>query len=109
MAEYEKLVVLPDCDPYNFVLLADLQFKRGDQQGAVQRYLSAADSYEKTGLFKNAIAVCKKILRISKEDLQIHRTLGELYAKEGLYGDAARPPRLCRLRPRARQARAPAT
>src|SRR5262245_36924559 len=57
-------------------------------QEAVRRYRQAIDEYTTAELFKNAIAVCKKILRISKEDLQIHRSLGDLYAKEGLYGDA---------------------
>src|SRR5690349_20220044 len=57
-------------------------------QEAVRRYRQAIQEYSTAELYKNAIAVCKKILRISKEDLAIHRTLGELYAKEGLYGDA---------------------
>jgi len=89
MAEYEKLVVLPDCDPYNFVLLADLQFKRGDQQGAVQRYLSAADSYEKTGLFKNAIAVCKKMMRLGLSPSQVLERLAHLHSLDGLSTEAA--------------------
>ena len=89
MAEYEKLVVLPDCDPYNFVLLADLQFKRGDQQGAVQRYLAAADAYEKTGLFKNAIAVCKKMMRLGLSPSQVLERLAHLHSLDGLSTEAA--------------------
>jgi tetratricopeptide (TPR) repeat protein len=88
IAEYEKLFDSGDKDPYDFIVVADLLAKRGSMQEAVRRYRQAIDEYAKTELYKNAIAVCKKILRISKEDLAIHRTLGELYAKEGLYGDA---------------------
>ena len=88
IAEYEKLFEGGDKDPYDFIVVADLLAKRGSMQEAVRRYRQAVDEYAKTELYKNAIAVCKKILRISKEDLAIHRTLGELYAKEGLYGDA---------------------
>jgi tetratricopeptide (TPR) repeat protein len=88
IAEYEKLFEGGDKDPYDFIVVADLLAKRGSMQEAVRRYRQAIDEYAKTELYKNAIAVCKKILRISKEDLAIHRTLGELYAKEGLYGDA---------------------
>lgn len=88
IAEYEKLFDSGDRDPYDFIVVADLLAKRGSMQEAVRRYRQAIEEYAKTELFKNAIAVCKKILRISKEDLAIHRTLGELYAKEGLYGDA---------------------
>ena len=88
IAEYEKLFEGGDKDPYDFIVVADLLSKRGSMQEAVRRYRQAIDEYAKTELYKNAIAVCKKILRISKEDLAIHRSLGELYAKEGLYGDA---------------------
>jgi len=88
LAEFDKLFAQGDKDPYDFILVADLLAKRGSMQEAVRRYRQAVEEYTKAELFKNAIAVCKKILRISKEDLQIHRTLGELYAKEGLYGDA---------------------
>jgi tetratricopeptide (TPR) repeat protein len=88
LAEFDKLFASGDKDPYDFILVADLLAKRGSMQEAVRRYRQAVDEYGRAELFKNAIAVCKKILRISKEDLQIHRTLGDLYAKEGLYGDA---------------------
>ncbi|HMI31055.1 MAG TPA: tetratricopeptide repeat protein [Candidatus Limnocylindrales bacterium] len=88
IAEYEKLFESGDKDPYDFIVVADLLTKRGSMQDAVRRYRQAVEEYAKSELYKNAIAVCKKILRITKEDLAIHRTLGDLYAKEGLYGDA---------------------
>jgi tetratricopeptide (TPR) repeat protein len=88
LAEFEKLFESGDKDPYDFILVADLLAKRGAMQEAVRRYRQAIEEYGKAELYKNAIAVCKKILRISKEDLQIHRSLGDLYAKEGLLGDA---------------------
>ena len=88
LAEFDRLFESGDKDPYDFILVADLLAKRGSMQEAVRRYRQAVDEYSKADLFKNAIAVCKRILRISKEDLEIHRTLGQLYGKEGLYGDA---------------------
>ena len=88
LAEFDRLFESGDKDPYDFILVADLLAKRGSMQEAVRRYRQAVEEYSKGDLFKNAIAVCKRILRISKEDLEIHRTLGVLYAKEGLYGDA---------------------
>ena len=88
LAEFDKLFAQGDKDPYDFIMVADLLAKRGSMSEAVRRYRQAVDEYSKAELFKNAIAVCKKILRISKEDLQIHRTLGDLYSKEGLYSDS---------------------
>ncbi len=87
--EYEKLVALEDCDPYNFVLLADLLFKRGDMQGAVERYLTAAMLYEKSGLYKNAIAVCKKMMRLSLSPAQVLERLAHLHALDGLGTEAS--------------------
>jgi tetratricopeptide (TPR) repeat protein len=88
LAEFDRLFESGDKDPYDYIVVADLLAKRGSMQEAVRRYRQAIQEYSKAELYKNAIAVCKKILRISKEDLEIHRSLGELYAKEGLYGDA---------------------
>jgi tetratricopeptide (TPR) repeat protein len=89
LTEYEKLVALPDCDPYNFVLLADLLFKRGDQNGAVERYLAASSSYETSGLYKNAIAVCKKMMRLGLSPAQVLGRLAHLHQLDGLETEAA--------------------
>ena len=65
LSEYEKLIASDDGDPYNYVLIADLLYKKSDQNNAGLKYLAAASAYEKAALYKNAIAVCKKIDRKS--------------------------------------------
>ncbi len=87
--EYEKLVGSEDSDPYNFVLLADLLYKKGDHGGASHRYLSAVAAYEKAALYKNAIAVCKKMLRLSLSAAQVAKQLASLHALDGLSSEAA--------------------
>lgn len=89
LAEYEKLVGFEDSDPYNFVLLADLLFKKGEQGGAADRYLSAVTAYEKASLYKNAIAVCKKMSRLSLSPAKVLHALANLHALDGLAGEAA--------------------
>jgi tetratricopeptide (TPR) repeat protein len=89
LSEYEKLVAADDTDPYNFVLLADLLFKKGDQAGAADRYLSAAAAYEKAGLYKNGIAVCKKMIRLSLSPARVLKQLAVLHAADGLGTEAA--------------------
>jgi tetratricopeptide (TPR) repeat protein len=89
LREYEKLVETPESDPYNFVLLADLLYKKGDQIHAAERYLHAVSAYEKAGLFKNAIAVCKKMMRLSLSQTQVLRHLAELHALDGLISEAS--------------------
>lgn len=89
LAEYEKLVGFEDSDPYNFVLLADLLFKKGEQSGAADRYLSAVTAYEQASLYKNAIAVCKKMSRLSLSPAKVLHALANLHALDGLAGEAA--------------------
>jgi len=89
LAEYEKLVAIEDSDPYNLVLLADLLFKKGDSAAAGQRYLAAAGSYEKAGLYKNAIAVCKKLMRLQLAPAQVYYKLGTLHALDGIGTEAS--------------------
>jgi len=89
LAEYEKLVGTEDSDPYNYVLLADLLYKKGEHGVASDRYLSAVSAYEKASLYKNAIAVCKKMMRLSLSPAKVLGSLANLHALDGLSGEAA--------------------
>jgi tetratricopeptide (TPR) repeat protein len=88
LGEYEKLVAADDSDPYNFVLLADLLYKKGDHGGAAKRYLSAAEAYQKNTLYKNAIAVCKKMMRLSLSPAMVLQKLAVLHGLDGLATEA---------------------
>ena len=89
LREYEKLVSGEDSDPYNHVLLADLLYRKGEQIEAADRYLSAVNAYEKASLFKNAIAVCKKMVRLSLSPAKVLKHLAQLHALDGLAGEAS--------------------
>jgi tetratricopeptide (TPR) repeat protein len=88
LAEYERLVAADDADPYNYVLLADLLYKKGDHENAAKRYLTAASCYEKAGLYKNAIAVGKKMLRLALSPAAVLDRLANLHALDGLATEA---------------------
>jgi tetratricopeptide (TPR) repeat protein len=89
LKEYEKLIAVQDSDPYNYVLLADLLFKKGDMVGAAQRYVASIDAYEKATLYKNAIAVGKKMMRLSLSPTLVLHKLAGLHALDGLGTEAA--------------------
>ncbi|TMQ74231.1 MAG: tetratricopeptide repeat protein [Candidatus Eisenbacteria bacterium] len=88
LAAYERLVGADDSDPYNYILLADLLYKKGDQAQAIKRYLTATACYEKSGLYKNAIAVAKKMLRLSLSNEVVLDRLAALHALDGLGTEA---------------------
>jgi len=86
--EYQKLLAADDTDPYTHVTLGDLYFKKGVLDEAGRRYQEAAEAYRKAGLVKNAIAVCKKMLRLNLRAMETLKSLAELHAQDGLATDA---------------------
>ncbi|MBI5711559.1 MAG: tetratricopeptide repeat protein [Candidatus Eisenbacteria bacterium] len=89
LSEYEKLTQGDDSEPINFVLLADLCYKKGAVEEASRRYLQAVDAYERQGLYKNAIAVCKKMMRLSLSPTLVLQRLAQLHALDGFSTEAA--------------------
>ena len=59
-------------------------YKKGDTGAATSRYLTAANAYEKAGLYKNGIAVCKKMLRLSLSQSPVLQRLAVLHELDGL-------------------------
>lgn len=89
LSEYEKLTQAEDSEPIHFVLLADLHFKKGEAEEASRRYLQAVDAYERQGLYKNAIAVCKKMMRLALSPTLVLQRLAQLHALDGFSTEAA--------------------
>lgn len=88
IAEYDKLVTSGDLEPYDYLQIGDLLTRLHRLDDAVLRYRDAVAAYERVGLYKNAIAICKKLLRVRPEAYDILRALGGLYSLEGLHTDA---------------------
>jgi tetratricopeptide (TPR) repeat protein len=86
--EMERVILAGETDPYDFVFRGDLLVRMQRSDEAVVAYEEAVTSYERIGLYRNAIAVCKKVLRTDPSRRRTHGRLGDLYAKEGLTGDA---------------------
>ncbi|UCF78718.1 MAG: tetratricopeptide repeat protein [Candidatus Eiseniibacteriota bacterium] len=89
LAEYEKLLAMDDVDPYDFVLAGDVQLKKGATDKALVLYGQAVDAYEKVGLYKNAAAIGKRVLRLDPSLCEMYKRLGRIRASEGLVTEAA--------------------
>ncbi len=61
----------------------DLYLGAGDRQNALQRYGDAIDAYLQSGEFDNAMAVCRKIIRLVPEVIRTRRTLAWLCLGKG--------------------------
>jgi tetratricopeptide (TPR) repeat protein len=61
----------------------DLYLVKSDRQGALKRYGEAIDAYLQSGEYDNAMAVCRKIIRIVPEVIRTRRTLAWLCLGKG--------------------------
>jgi len=86
--EYKRLVGVENKNPNLFNELGDVFLRSGDRVQAVSNYDKAIVNYEKVALYNNAVAVCKKILRIIPNRVETIFKLGELRAKQKLDGEA---------------------
>jgi tetratricopeptide (TPR) repeat protein len=86
--EMEQVLQTGEADPYDYVFQGDLMVRAGRSDDGVAAYDEAVSAYERVGLFRNAIAISKKVLRTAPGRVRTHWRLGDLFAKEGLMGDA---------------------
>ena len=63
IGEMEQVLQSGEADPYDYVFHGDLLVRVGRPEDGVAAYDEAVSAYERVGLYRNAIAICKKILR----------------------------------------------
>ncbi|MCP4293054.1 MAG: tetratricopeptide repeat protein [bacterium] len=86
---YEQILELDKSNPTLINELGDLCLKAGQTPRGVSHFLSAASKYRKTGLFNNAVAIYKKILRHDAKNINAHWFLAESRAIQGLLMEGA--------------------
>lgn len=86
--EYRRLISIESKNPNLYNELGDIYLRASDRDQAVQSYEKAAVIYERVALYNNAVAVCKKILRVNPERIETILKLAELRAKQKLEGEA---------------------
>lgn len=68
--------------------IGDLHLRLSQTERAVEAYDRAVDAYAEAGLHNNAIALCRKILRIAPGRATVYRKLGQISASQGFLADA---------------------
>ena len=86
---YKKLLQVESRNPNLYNELGDIYLRAEDRMQAVASFEKAVDHYEKVALYNNAVAVCKKILRVVPNRLESIYKLGELKAKQKFSGEAS--------------------
>jgi tetratricopeptide (TPR) repeat protein len=86
--EYKRLAELDHSNPNVFNELGDIYLKTGNKSEAYDSFSRAIDSYTRVSLHNNAVAVCKKVLRLIPTRYEVLIKLGLIRKKQGLVKEA---------------------
>ena len=86
--EYRRLVELDQNNPNVHNELADLYLRTNQKNEAFESFMLAIDEYTRVGLFNNAVAVCKKVIRVLPARVEVLNKLGLIRMKQGLAKEA---------------------
>ncbi len=89
LEEYEKLLKMEEVDPNIYNLIGDVYYKKGCKDEAFAKYREAVDRYRSESLYSNAIAVCRKMLRLDPDYVDALAMLGDLFLDQGFGSEAA--------------------
>jgi tetratricopeptide (TPR) repeat protein len=68
--------------------VGDMHTRLNETEKAVEAYEAAVAAYADAGLHNNAIALCRKILRLVPGRAPVYLKLGQIYAAKGFFADA---------------------
>lgn len=88
IAEYEKITKQDPNDLTIINTIGDLHSRLGQNDRAVECFKKVGDSYAAAGFVPKAIAMYKKLTKLSPSSIESIQKLGELYTQQGLYNDA---------------------
>ena len=86
--EYKRLVELDQSNPNLHNELADLYLKTSQKNEAYDAFIRAVDEYVRVGLHNNAVAVCKKLMRVLPARHEALAKLGSIRSRQGLAKEA---------------------
>jgi len=88
ITEYEKIIKEDPRDLTVLNTVGDLYARVGQNEHAARYFKMVGDQYAQTGFTVKAIAIYKKLSKITTNNTEITTKLAELYGQQGLYNDA---------------------
>ncbi|HEU4366341.1 MAG TPA: tetratricopeptide repeat protein [Candidatus Krumholzibacteria bacterium] len=86
--EYKRLVEMDQSNPNVHNELADIYLKTSSRTEAYDCFVRAIDEYTRVGLYNNAVAVAKKVMRVLPARTEVLTLLGNVRMKQGLMREA---------------------
>jgi tetratricopeptide (TPR) repeat protein len=88
IAEYDKIIKQDPKDLTVLNTMGDLYARVGSNAHAVSCFKQVGDAYAAAGFLVKAIAMYKKLTKLSPQDIDSVGKLADLYSQQGLYSDA---------------------
>jgi tetratricopeptide (TPR) repeat protein len=88
ISEYEKVIKEDPKDLTVLNTVGDLYARIGQNEQATKYFKMVGDQYAQTGFTVKAIAIYKKLSKLSPNNTENTTKLAELYGQQGLYNDA---------------------
>ncbi len=88
ITEYEKIIKEDPKDLTVLNTVGDLYARVGQNDQATRYFKMVGDQYAQTGFTVKAIAIYKKLSKLSPNNTENTTKLAELYGQQGLYNDA---------------------
>jgi len=88
IAEYDKILKIDPKDLTVLNTVGDLYSRLGQAEQAVECFKKVGDNYASEGFVPKAIAMYKKLTKLTPNAYDCVQKLGELYIQQGLYNDA---------------------
>ncbi len=88
IAEYDKILKHDPKDLTVVNTVGDLYSRLGQNDQAIECFRKVGDTYASEGFVPKAIAMYKKLTKLSPNSYDAIQKLGELYTQQGLYNDA---------------------
>jgi tetratricopeptide (TPR) repeat protein len=88
---YRQILESPEGGEVDIALwnrIGDMHLRLNETDKAVEAYEAAVSAYVEVGLYNNAIALCRKILRLVPGRINTYRRLGQISAAKGFLADA---------------------
>lgn len=88
---YRQILESPEGGEVDIALwnrIGDMHLRLNETEKAVEAYEAAVSAYVEVGLYNNAIALCRKILRLVPGRINTYRRLGQISAAKGFLADA---------------------
>ncbi|HEY0154452.1 MAG TPA: tetratricopeptide repeat protein [Longimicrobium sp.] len=88
---YRQILESPEGGEVDIALwnrIGDMHLRLNETDRAVEAYEAAVSAYVEVGLYNNAIALCRKILRLVPGRINTYRRLGQISAAKGFLADA---------------------